>query len=450
MKKANSFLKIFFLFSVISISQIFAQSDPVYVKLTGTNFYETGNGDGIKAFDGDIATYLDASNSNTFVGINLGVLTKVTKLRFYPRPGWASRMTGGKFQGSNDNVIFTTFYTISPEPTSSAWTEVLIDADYQYVRYYSPANGYCNVSEIEFWTTQGAVPSIVNVQSVSIENPTYTLKVAEIVQVNNTISPSNATNKKFTYTITPSELASIDNVTGILTGLSVGTGTITVTTEDGAKTATSSLTINAATELKLTGNQFDNNYQGGAAFDGNTSSFVETGAADAYTGLDFGSVKNISKIKFFPRSGFTTRMTGGKFQGSNNNTDYTDIYTISSEPANGWSEVLVTASYQYVRYLGPSMGFLNVAEIEFWTPVSDVSTGLTDQNLNKSVIYANSLNEKLVLSVIADKIILFGIDGREVLVSKGSEFDISSLTKGIYIIKYFVGENIGTLKIIKQ
>jgi len=451
MKKTNTFLKIFFLFSIIFISQT-AKSDPVYIKLTGVNFSDTGNGDGPKAFDGDITSYVDANTAGgRYVGTNLGVLTKVTKLRFYPRDGWASRMTGGKFQGSNDNVIYTDFYTISPEPTGSAWTEVLVDADYQYVRYMSPANGFCNVAEIEFWTTEGAVPSIVNVQSVSIENPDYTLKVAETVIVNSTIIPANATDKKFSYSISPSELASIDNVTGILTALSVGTGTITVTTDDGAKTATSTLTVNAATELKLIGTQFDNNYNGGPAFDGNTSSFCETGAADAYTGLDFGSVKNISKIKFFPRSGFSVRMTGGKFQGSNNNTDYTDIYTISTQPAdNAWTEALVTASYQYVRYLSPSNGYLNVGEIEFWSPVVDLSTGLTNPNLKKVALYPNPVKEILSLSVNADKIIITGIDGKEVLMSKGSNVDLSSLTNGLYLVKYFVGESIGTSKIIKQ
>ena len=450
MKKANKFLKLFFVVFVISMSQT-AQSQP-YVKLTGATLSSKTLNTEAKAFDGDITTYVDGEKNGGYVGIDIGSLEKVTKLRFYPRDNWASRMTNGKFQWSNDNLSYTDFYTISSAPTNNAWTEVLVDADCRFVRYMSPSDGFVNVSEVEFWRTEGSNPTVVPVVSVSIESPTYTLNVGKTVQVNKTILPASATNKLYSYSINPSGLASIDNLTGILTGTAVGTGTITVTTADGSKTATSSLTVNAATELKLTGTVISN-IDGRAAFDGDLTNSPDDELVGAYTGLDFGSVKNIYKIRFYPRLLWASRMLGGEFMGSNDNSNYTTIHTISTQPtADVWTEVAVAVNYRYVKYVSPESpkGYCNVAEIEFWSPVTTIPTELVQPNLTKVSMYPNPVNDRLFLSVNADKIVVAGIDGKEVFISRGSNIDLTSLTKGIYLVKYFVGENFGISKIVKQ
>jgi len=451
MKKTHKFLKIFFAIIVISLSQT-AQSQN-YIKLTGTTIAVNMKGTEAAALDGDIATSAEGDQNGAAVGLDLGALTKVTKLRYYPRADQLGRMTGGKFQGSNDNSIYTDFYTVDSQPQAE-WYEVLVDADYRYVRYMSPNGGYCNVAEVEFYQTEGVGPTVYSVASVSLEFPTYTLNVGKTVQVNHTILPANATNKAYTYSISPSGLASIDNLTGILTGSAVGTGTITVTTEDGSKTATSSLTVNAATEIKLTGTVISNIGNGGVAFDGNLTTWPDNSLVGAYAGLDLGSIKNINKIRFYPRPSWTGRMTNGVFQGSNNDVDYTDIYTISTQPNDGvWTEVAVDVNYRYVKYVSPdspNKGYCNVAEIEFWSNVASVSTALAQPNLMKVNMYPNPVNDRLYLSVNADKIVVAGIDGKEVLISRGSNVDLTSLTKGIYLVKYFVGENFGISKIIKQ
>lgn len=57
-----------------------------------------------------------------------------------------------------------------------------------------------------------------------------------------TVLPANATNKKVSWASSDPTVATI-NASGLVTGLKLGTTTITVTTEDGAKTATSLLTV---------------------------------------------------------------------------------------------------------------------------------------------------------------------------------------------------------------
>ena len=114
-----------------------------------------------------------------------------------------------------------------------------------------------------------------------------------------------------------------------------------------------------------TGSEFDK------AFDGNTATFFDYLNSDGgYTGIDLGTGgATVSKIKFYPRAGYESRMNGGKFQGSNTSSTagFTDIFTITATPATTWVTLDVsTVSYRYLRYLSPTGGFGNVAEIEFY------------------------------------------------------------------------------------
>ena len=114
------------------------------------------------------------------------------------------------------------------------------------------------------------------------------------------------------------------------------------------------------------------------AFDGNTSTFVDAAEAtagnDCWLGLDLGTPKTITKIRFFPRLSWTRRMAGGKFQGSDTPDFHANVKDLTAplpEPTNGqWTEITDIASahaYRYVRYLSPDDGWNNVAEIEFYT-----------------------------------------------------------------------------------
>jgi hypothetical protein len=95
-----------------------------------------------------------AANSKTAFQYSNGL----TKIRYYPRTGWSSRMTGGVFEGTNgdkDAGPYTVISTIIAQPAENQWTEVtsLSNANqgFRYVRYRSPANSYANVAEIEFY-----------------------------------------------------------------------------------------------------------------------------------------------------------------------------------------------------------------------------------------------------------------------------------------------------------
>lgn len=119
-----------------------------------------------------------------------------------------------------------------------------------------------------------------------------------------------------------------------------------------------------------------------AAWDGQTGTFFDTQTRGAYTGLKLSSPSIVGLIRVYPREGktagfinrkpYSERMKGGKFQGANaENGPWTDLFTITSAPTSGeWTIYSLdnnTTTYKYIRYLPPSGGSGNVAEIELWS-----------------------------------------------------------------------------------
>lgn len=111
-----------------------------------------------------------------------------------------------------------------------------------------------------------------------------------------------------------------------------------------------------------------------AAMDGDVTTYFDAQTAGgAWVGLDLGSSSSarLAKVRYVPRVGLGSRMVGGKFQGANQPdfSDAVDLLTIATTPADGVyvsQDITDTGSYRYVRYLSPSSGYCNVAEIEFY------------------------------------------------------------------------------------
>ena len=81
------------------------------------------------------------------------------------------------------------------------------------------------------------------VESVSLDKTSYEMTADDEITLNATVKPDNATNKNVTWTSTNNSVASVSN--GKVTALKAGTATITVKTEDGGKTATCEVKVNA-------------------------------------------------------------------------------------------------------------------------------------------------------------------------------------------------------------
>lgn len=84
-------------------------------------------------------------------------------------------------------------------------------------------------------------PEEVHVESVSID-ATLDLSVGETKMLVPTIAPENATNKSVTWSSNNQSVATVDQ-NGLVSALATGTATITVTTQDGGKSATCNVTV---------------------------------------------------------------------------------------------------------------------------------------------------------------------------------------------------------------
>lgn len=86
----------------------------------------------------------------------------------------------------------------------------------------------------------------IPVQSVSLDKTSLELTEGGTGTLIATVEPSNATNKNVTWESSNKSVATVD-ANGLVTAVSAGTATITVTTEDSNKTATCAVTVAAAT-----------------------------------------------------------------------------------------------------------------------------------------------------------------------------------------------------------
>ena len=81
----------------------------------------------------------------------------------------------------------------------------------------------------------------ISVTGITLSKTQISLIVGSKATLTATVTPSNATNRKYTWKSSNTSVATVQG--GIVTGISAGTATITVTTEDGAKVATCKVTV---------------------------------------------------------------------------------------------------------------------------------------------------------------------------------------------------------------
>ncbi len=120
-------------------------------------------------------------------------------------------------------------------------------------------------------------PETVAVTGVSLDKTTATLTAAgQATTLTATVAPDNATNKAVTWSSSNSAVATVNN--GVVTAVANGTATITVTTEDGSKTATCAVTV----EIPTSGGD-ETVAVTGVSLDKTSLSFTEAGATATLT-----------------------------------------------------------------------------------------------------------------------------------------------------------------------
>ena len=94
----------------------------------------------------------------------------------------------------------------------------------------------------------------IEVESISINVSRQNLKVGETVNISAVISPLNATNRSITWSVSDSNVLTVNGIDeiGVITARAAGTSTVTITSANG-KTNSVTITVDKKEEEKITG-----------------------------------------------------------------------------------------------------------------------------------------------------------------------------------------------------
>jgi uncharacterized protein YjdB len=155
----------------------------------------------------------------------------------------ASGLPGvGKFHLESNGVAVTPVVDI---PSSGNWGsyqpnivhDVSLKSGQQVIRLYINRGGF-NFSTMNFKFIHGGT----TVTDVSVSPASTTVGVNKSTTLTAVIEPSTAINKSVTWKSSNTSVATVNSM-GVVTGVSVGTATITVTTVDQGLTATSEISV---------------------------------------------------------------------------------------------------------------------------------------------------------------------------------------------------------------
>jgi len=413
-------------------------------------------------------------------------------------------------KASNDGITWITLKSWSTQTWANRVEEKVFsfsnNVSYNYYRLEITKNqgnvGDTQLSEIKlFWSAQ----PVIAVTGISVSPAMTTLNLKNTEQLTATILPANASNKTVTWTSGNTSVATV-NSSGLVTALAAGTAFITATTQDGAKTATSVITVTSVEAY--TYNPSEDTYVRGGTY--STTNYGTTTQIDIKQGSQSDFMRK-GLVKFDLRNLSLSNFTSAKLRlfASSAKASTISVYPIddnwsestvtwNNAPANGSSisSVAVSASNVYYEFdvtafvqeqlAGDGVVSLGIWDIgasnvnvsfnsreassskpELFVQTSGNVTTINDLNTKtgKKIvsIYPNPLSQD-VLTIKMDgyedlgnvDIIITNLQGQTVYQNQlcgNNSLEISTyglLKSSIYIVSIKYGQSIVTKKIIVQ
>ncbi len=295
----------------------------------------------------------------------------------------------------------------------------------------------------------------VAVTGVTVSPTTASVATGATTTLTATVAPTNATNKTVSWTSSNTAVATV-NSSGVVTGVAAGSATITVTTQDGNKTATSSITAAGAADLTVQVESFCQSFGIsswptiiGNLYSPNYAKYCNINLSTGYSKLVFNLATTQSGI-IYVRKGSTTGTTIGtlNFTSTGGWDTYQQI-TIPLTGANGTQDVFL---------VGGASGTINLDWIMFTNSTLKSATEITtvSDNENAFTMYPNPVGKNEILNIRTSgasnikNIVIVDLAGR-IKYEKSIHGSVSlnigglNLKTGIYIVN--VNNSNGTQKI---
>jgi uncharacterized protein YjdB len=312
----------------------------------------------------------------------------------------------------------------------------------------------------------------IAVTSVTLSPTNFNLNIGETRQLTANILPNNATNKSVTYSSSNTGIATVNN-SGLITAISNGTATITVTTIDGNKTSTASVTVTRVITPAPTNCSF-----GAPTTSNSLTSFNRITFNKLFI---FGTGgPNASKFKKFQINWNPTTNSLGQFAYTTSDgipAFYNDLrtkitqtfgstspaVTITNSGINGLDgDYWVTANNGNFVMVSKTRGFTLYFSNATTAPNCNStsrninSNEYTESELTSTSMYPNPTRGITTLSVLKnDQIIVTDLNGRiifekQALQNEDLEINLTNFSDGIYIVQTINGEKFSSKKLIIQ
>ena len=185
------------------------------------------------------------------------------KSKFYPVTGVSLDRTSVELSEGDEIFLNATIYPADATNQNLSWssTDPSVASVWDgIVTANSPGTAVITVTTEDGGKTATCEITVKSkvypVTGVSLDRTSVELSEGDGIFLNTTIYPANASNRNLSWSSTDPSVASVWN--GIVTANSLGTAVITVTTEDGGKTATCEITvINHVTGVALNMNYIE-------------------------------------------------------------------------------------------------------------------------------------------------------------------------------------------------
>lgn len=200
--------------------------------------------------DGNLYAYVTPTLFNAMIDLIqfkslTGASVDVNNNKLINYKGFAVESTPSKYFATDDAAYFTAEKIVIPF-IGIQYSRTIEDSRFGGQLLQSAIKGGQYIQEEnKIGVVKATLDTTVHVSDVSTSQATATLKVGDTKQVTATVTPENAADKSVSWKSDNESVATVAS-DGTITAVAVGSANVTVTTTDGAKTATVKVTVNAA------------------------------------------------------------------------------------------------------------------------------------------------------------------------------------------------------------